>query len=172
MRLEEKLNTLFPQNSVHFIDDVGILVLHYPRPVLDNRHAAPKAAISVRQFEADVATAKHHQMRGCIVELKRLDIGQRPRGFEARNRGDCRMRADVEEDLVTYQQPRAAVIQPHLGRFRRDKPPAAHNQFGAGGPVVVQMQFDLARHHSRLRWRTFTMSVVTGPVIIVPNSAA
>ena len=88
LRLEEKLNPFSPQNSVHFIDDVGILAGHQLRPGLDHGHAAAEAAISLRQFEADIAAAEHHQMRGCIVEFERLDMGQRPGGFEAGNRGN------------------------------------------------------------------------------------
>jgi hypothetical protein len=87
-RLEEKLNPFSPQNSAHFIDDVGILAGHQLRPGLDHGHAAAEAAISLRQFEADIAAAEHHQMRGCIVEFERLDMGQRPGGFEAGNRGN------------------------------------------------------------------------------------
>ena len=62
LRLEEKMNALFRQNSVHFIDDVGILATHYPRPVLDDRHAAAEAAVGLCQLETDIAAAEHHQM--------------------------------------------------------------------------------------------------------------
>jgi len=60
------------------------------------------------------------------------------------------VRAEVEENLVARQHPRAAVIEAHLERRRCDKPRAAHDQFGAGCPVVVQMEFDLALDHVAL----------------------
>jgi hypothetical protein len=50
LRLEEKLNAFFSQNSVHFIDDVGILAGHQLSTGLDHGHAAPKAAIGLRHL--------------------------------------------------------------------------------------------------------------------------
>jgi hypothetical protein len=60
--LEEKLNPLFPQNSKHFIGNIGILAGHRLSTGLDNRHPAPEAAISLRQFEADIAAAQDDQV--------------------------------------------------------------------------------------------------------------
>ena len=89
-------------------------------------------------------------MRRQIVELESLDMGQRPGRLEARNVRDCRVRSEVEENLVARQHPRAAVVQVHLERFRRHKTPGPHDQFGAACLVVPQMQGDLAVDHVAL----------------------
>ena len=102
-------------------------------------------------------------MRRQIVELESLDMGQRPGGLEARNVGDCRVRSEVEENLVARQHPRAAVIQPHLERFRRHKAPAPHDQFGAACLVVLQMQGDLAVDHVALALANFRHVGRDGP---------
>ena len=57
---------------------------------------------------------------------------------------NCRVRSEVEENLVARQHARAAVIQVHLERLRRHEAPAPHDQFGAARLVVLQMQGDLA----------------------------
>ena len=111
-------------------------------------------------------------MRRQIVELQRLDMGERPGGLEAGNARDCRVRTEVEENLVARQHARAAVIEAHLKRFRRHKAPGPHDQFGAACLVVCICSAISRSTMSRLRWRTFAMSVVTGPLIIVPNWAA
>ena len=92
--------------------------------MLDDRHAAAEAAVGLRQFEADIAAAEHDQVRRQIVELQRLDMRERPGGLEAGNVRNCRVRSDVEEHLVARQHARAAVVQAHLERFRRDETPA------------------------------------------------
>ena len=48
------------------------------------------------------------------------------------------------------QGARPAVIQVHFERFRRNKAPGPHDQFGAACFVVVQMQFDFAVDHVAL----------------------
>jgi hypothetical protein len=97
-------------------------------------------------------------------------VGKRPGGLDAWNARDCRVRSNVEKNLVTRQHARPAVIEAHLERLRCHKAPSPHDQLGAACFVVVQMQGNLAATMSRLRWRTLAMSVVTGPVT-VPNCA-
>ena len=79
-------------------------------------------------------------MRRQVVELQSLDMRERSGGLEARNARNCRVRSDVEKDLVARQHARPAVIQAHLERFRRHKTPGPHDQFGAARLVVLQMQ--------------------------------
>src|SRR5439155_3205521 len=88
-----------------------------------------------------------------------------------RNIGDRRVCADIEEDLVGRQHARPAVVEAHLERFRRHEMPRPHDQLGAAVLVVPQVRGIWRSTMSRLRWRTFTMSIVTRPVF-VPNSAA
>ena len=90
-------------------------------------------------------------------------------GFEARNARNCRVGSDVEENLVARQPECPAPIQAHLERFRCHKTASPHDQFGAARLILLQMEIYLTM--SRLRWRTFAMSVATGPVA-VPNCAA
>jgi hypothetical protein len=60
-------------------------------------------------------------------------------GFEARNARNCRVRSDVEENLLT----RPVVIQAHLEPFGCHKTPSPHDQFGAGRLVLLQMDLQV-----------------------------
>ena len=42
--------------------DVGVLAAHQLRPMLDDRHAAAEAAVSLGEFETDIAAAEYDQM--------------------------------------------------------------------------------------------------------------
>ena len=75
------------------------------------------------QLEADVAATEHDQMRRHIVELQSLDMGERPRRFEARNVRNGGVRSDVEENLLAREHTRPAVVEAHLERLRRHKTP-------------------------------------------------
>jgi hypothetical protein len=66
---------------------------------------------------------------------------------EARNVRNCRVRSDIEKNLVAGQHTRPAVIQADLERFWHHKAPSPHDQFGAGRLVVPQMQGNLAVDH-------------------------
>jgi len=98
-------------------------------------------------------------------------MGERPGRLEARDAWNGRVRSNVEEHLVCGQQARSAIcIEAHLEGFRRQELPGAHDQLGATGLEALQMQGDLT-HMSRLRWRTFAISIPTQPVV-VPHCAA
>jgi hypothetical protein len=45
------------------------LSAHQPRPALNDRNAAAKAPVSLRQFEPDIAATEHDQVRRQIIEL-------------------------------------------------------------------------------------------------------
>lgn len=60
----------------------------------------------------------------------------------------------------------------HFDRFGSRETPAPHDQLGTASLVGIQMKSNLAAIMSCLHCRTFAMSVVTEPVITVPNWAA
>src|SRR5262245_24736452 len=70
--LYEKEDAFVTENPLHLLRDVGILTTHELRPTLDDRDAAPEATVRLAQFETDVATAEHDQMRRHVVELESL----------------------------------------------------------------------------------------------------
>jgi hypothetical protein len=117
---------------------------------LDDRHPATKAKVSLGQFEADIATPEHDQMRRQVVELQSLNMGEGSGGLETRNARNCRVRSDVEENLVAHQLACPAVIQSHLERFGCHKTPSPHDQFGAGRLVLLQMEINFAVNHVAL----------------------
>ena len=127
-------------------------------------HGSRSGDVGLGQFETDIAAAEHHQMRGRIVEVERASIsGQRPRDFGAWN---ARIAACVPRLRKTWSPARTRVTPSfsRIERFRRDKPPAAHDQFGAACFVVMQKCIWISRlTMSRFRWRTFAMSVVGRP---------
>src|SRR5258708_29599462 len=94
-----------------------ILPAHKLRPRLDDCHATTEAKVSLGQFETDIAASEHDQMWRQVVELQSINMGKRVGGLEARNARNCRVRCDVEENLVARQYAAPAVIPPHLDRF-------------------------------------------------------
>src|SRR5215813_8922638 len=99
--------------------------------MLDDRHAATEATVSLREFETDIATPEHDQMWRQVVELQSLDVRERSGSGEAGNTRNCRVRSDVEEQPVARQHASPAVIQPHLERPWCHKTPSPHDQFSA-----------------------------------------
>src|SRR5215831_4081086 len=77
-------------------------------------------------------------------------MGERPGGIEAGNARNCRVRTDVEENLVAREHACAAVIEAHLERLRRHKAPGPHDQLAAGCLVEMYMQRNLALDHIAL----------------------
>ena len=146
----EKLDFFAPENPLDLVRDIRILPAHELRPMFDNRHMATKAAVGLCQFEADIAAPEHDQMRRKVVEFQGLDICERPGCCEAGNIGDCRVRSDIDEDLIAGKHARAAVIQVHLDGLRRREAPRAHDQFGAARLIVLHMDCDLGLDHVAL----------------------
>jgi hypothetical protein len=146
----QKLNAFVAEDPLHFIRDVGILPAYQPGSGLDDRHAAAKAPVSLRQFETDKATSQHDQLRRQIVELESFDVRQRPGGIETGNGWYRRMRANIKENLVAREHSRPAIVEANLQRLRRHKASVPNDQLGAGRHEILQMQIDLAPDHIAL----------------------
>jgi hypothetical protein len=71
-------------------------------------------------------------------------MGERSGGFEAGNAWNCRVRSDVEENLVACQRACPAVIQAHLERFRSNKTPSLSG--------IGRLRLAHLRATSRYRW--------------------
>src|SRR5260221_86550 len=107
---------------------------------------------------------------------------ERPCRLEARNVRNCRVRSDVEENLVARQHARPAVIQTHLERLRRHKTTRPHDQFGAARPVVLQVIGNQAVNHVALApakrrptnqyWATPPSTINSTPVTYALSSEA
>src|SRR5260370_18379009 len=85
-----------------------------------------------------------------VVELQSLNMCEGSGGLETRNARNCRVRSDVEENLVARQLARPAVIQAHIERLRCHKTPSPHDQFSAGRLVLLQMEINFAVNHVAL----------------------
>ena len=57
------------------------------------------------------------------------------------------MRSDVDHKLSAAKQACAATVQRHLDGFRADETAAAHDEFGTGFVVDLNMMLDLAIDH-------------------------
>src|SRR4029077_2060489 len=141
------MNTFVTENSLQFIRDVGILPVHELRPMLYDRHATTEATVSLCKFESDITTPEHDQMWRQVVELQSLNICKRSGSLEARNARNCRVRSDVEENLMARQHARTTIIQAHLEGFGCHKTPSPQDQFGSARLVVLQMRGNLAVDH-------------------------
>src|SRR5262249_5465474 len=90
---EHKLDAFVAQDPLHLICNVGILSAHQLRSRLDAGHTAAEATVSLCQFKADISAPEHDQMRRQVIELERLNMGERPAGFETGNRRNCCVRS-------------------------------------------------------------------------------
>src|SRR5215470_2079736 len=106
--------------------------------------------VSLRHFEANIATADHDEMRWQVVEFQSFDMGERSGCIEAWNVWNSSVGSEVEEDVVRRQRAGPAVTQGHLEHFRRHKTPAPHDQFRAARLVVLQMPGYLTFNHFAL----------------------
>jgi len=75
---EKYLDPFVTENSPHCVRDVRILATEELRSVLDHRHAAPEATVSLGKFEADIPTAEDDQVLGHTIEIEHLDMRERP----------------------------------------------------------------------------------------------
>src|ERR1700730_16960418 len=113
------LDALVGKDAPYLLLDIDILLTHELRPGLYDRHIAADPAISLRQFEARVASPDHDQMRGQIIELERLDVSKRQGFCQAGSAGNGGLRSDVEKDLVGRECARSGAVCAHFKRLRR-----------------------------------------------------
>src|SRR5204863_459447 len=71
----------------------------------DDRHFAAEAAIDLGEFEADIATSNDDEMVGKSVDLHHGAVGQIVDLVEASDRWSRSPPADVDENLLSFQQP-------------------------------------------------------------------
>ena len=73
------------------------------------------------------------------------------------------MRTDIDDDLVAGELPHATVVELDPSVRGPRQAPASRDQFGAARFEGRNVVGDLSSTISRLRWRTFAISIVTGP---------
>ncbi len=102
-----------PLQSVRY---VGILASDELRTRLDDCHATAETSVGLSHLEADIASTENDQMRWSIVEIESFDMCERPGRLQTDDIRNGRVRTDIEKDLGTSEQTRAAVVQAHLER--------------------------------------------------------
>src|SRR5262249_6759219 len=140
LRREQKLDALVAEDSLHLICDVGVLSAHQLGPRLDDGYTAAEAPVGLRHFEADIAAPEDDQVCGQVIELERLNMGERLAGLETGNGRDCCVRSKVEKNPIAAQKTPPVIIKLHLKRFRRHKAAGPDDQFSAGRFVILQMR--------------------------------
>src|SRR5262249_39891876 len=150
LSLNEDVNAFIAEQTLHLLRDVDILPCHDLRTGLDDGHFAAKAAISLGQFQAGISPTDHDQMLRQIIELESVNMRERVGRLQVGNIWNGRVGSDIEENLVSYQLARAAVVQIHLKGFWRYETAAAHDQFGAARAVNLQVLRNLALYHRAL----------------------
>ena len=108
--------------------------------MLDDRDAAAEAPHRLGEFQADVAAAEDDEVLGQALQVQGFDVRHRPGVGKPGHVGDAGAGADVDEDALAAQQPRAAGVQRHLHRFRFREPRFAHDQFRAAGLELAEMK--------------------------------
>jgi hypothetical protein len=144
---EHDLDALGGQDIQHLFRHIGILAGHELATRFDDRHATAEAAVGLRHFDPDIASAQHDQVRRQVIEFQCFDVRECAGGFETRNIRDRSVRADIEDHLIAGEQARAAVVQGDLDGLWAGKATAAHDQFGAAALVGTEVECDLAIDH-------------------------
>ncbi len=144
---------------------VRIFPVEKARAALDDRDAAAEPPHRLGEFQADVAAAEDDEVVGQAFQVQGFDVRHRPGGGEPGHVGNAGAGADVDEDTLAPQQPRAAGVQRHLHRFRFREPRLAHDQLRAAGLELAEVQLHHPRRPCwRLRRATPAMSTRTDPV--------
>jgi hypothetical protein len=84
------------------------------------------------------------------AEFERLNMRERFRGTKARDLGDVRLSAYIQEHALAPESAYATVLQLHLNGLRSNKAAFAKDQFGAACFVFVHMHADEAINHPPL----------------------
>ena len=100
------------EDAAHRLGDVRVLAADQVRRLLDQGDLGAEAAVALRELEADVAAADHHEVGGQLVEREDAGVGQRRDVAHPGQAGDGGAGADVEEDA---RRPRGG------GRRRRPR---------------------------------------------------
>ena len=132
--------------------------------MLEYGYPGTEAAERLGEFKPYIAAAHHEQVVGNPAELERLDMRQRNRGRQPRHVRDRRVSAKIEEQLVGRQCRGAALVQRYLDPSVSDR--RAWPMISSA-PLLLNWSRCMAIRPStisRLRARTRSMSIVTGPV--------
>ena len=143
-------NTFAGKNAPYLLRNIEILASQELRTGFDDRYIAAKATISLCKFQTRIAPADHDQVSRQIIKLQNLYVRERLGRLQARNVWNCRMRSDVEENLVGRQLTGASVVQTYFKGFRRDKMSGANDELGAARLVDLQVLGNLTLDHLAL----------------------
>ena len=90
---------------------VGIFPLEQARAALDDRDAAAEPPHRLGEFQADVAAAEDDEVLGQPFEVQGFDVRHRPGVGKPGHIRNAGAGADVDEDALAPQRPRAAGVQ-------------------------------------------------------------
>ena len=78
------------QNALDLVGHVTILTGHELRLLLDDGHPTTEPTVCLRQFETDIASPEHDQVRRQVVEIQCLDVRERSGRLEVIHRAGPR----------------------------------------------------------------------------------
>src|ERR1700691_3876944 len=107
--LQQNLASLIDEQILERGADETILAAGKLRAMFDHGHVRAEPTKRLREFEADVSAAEHHQMPGQPIELQRLDMRHRRSLAPAGHLRNCCARTEVEKDAVSLDGSRAAI---------------------------------------------------------------
>ena len=138
---QQDLDALVLHQLQQRIRHVRVFPFEQPRAALDDRDPAAEPPHRLGEFQADVTAAENDEMFGQAFQVQGFDVRHRPRCGEAGHVGDGGAGADVDEDALAAQRPRAAGVQRHLHRFRLREARFAHDQLRAAGLELAEVDF-------------------------------
>jgi hypothetical protein len=119
-------------------------------PPLHDRHLAAEPPERLRELDADIAAAEHHEVGRKVVELQRLHMGERRACPETRDVGDAGAGAEVEEDPLAGDAPGTALGEPDFNGAWRGESAFAEDELHARRGKALAMDLDHAFDHLAL----------------------
>src|SRR3981189_1804266 len=144
---EDHVDAVVFEDRTDRFGDVRILASHELPPELDHGHPAAEAAEGLREFHADIAAAEHDQVLGQPVEFECLYMGQGSSIGQARNAGNCRLRAEIEKDTLRLDPPHPARCQSDVNGPGANEAALPEEEFEPVGCKPLAMDLNQAVDH-------------------------
>ena len=144
------MDAFIPAHFFQALRNVFVLAINEAAIAIEECHLRAETAEGLGEFESYIARAENQEVLRDVIEFQCLDVRERPRLDQPRNRFQRGPRARIDDDILAAKRARPAVGQLNLDGLGGDETPRTHNQFRAALPVMVEMDVDKVLDHLAL----------------------
>ena len=120
-----------PAHFFQSLRDIFVFVVGEAAIAVDQRDLGAETAEGLGEFESDITSAQNQEMFRDVIKFQGLDVGQRLRLGQSRNRLKRGARAGIDDDILAAECACPAVGQGNFDGFRANEASCAHHQFRA-----------------------------------------